>query len=150
MSAALTAYIGQHTVPTQLGLNSSTFELASLLLLACSTVAGLRRLRAVTAFSLAESVALDAHEKAGAMKTLLLKSPGKQVIDADSGTIYSYEEGRQFAEALEARRGSAGKQVSRWKRAAESTYRWRDRLLVCGVLTYGAAKLLAFAVLSTP
>jgi len=150
ISAALTAYIGQHIVPTRIGLNSSTFELASLLMLACSAVAGLKRLRATTAFSLAESASLDAHEKAGATKTLLLKSPGKQAIDVDSGTIYSYEQGQQFAESLGARRESTDKQVSRWKKAAESTYRWRDRFLVCGVVLYGAAKVLAFTVLSIP
>ncbi|MCC6243965.1 MAG: hypothetical protein IT353_14070 [Gemmatimonadaceae bacterium] len=148
IASALTAYLGQHIVPARLGLNASTLELASLLTLAASTVAGLKRLKAATSFSLAESVALDAQEKAGGVATQLLKSPGQQLIDEESGTIYSHEQAHQLARTMQARSDSAEKQVARWRKAAESTYRWRDRFLIGGVALYGAAKLLAFVTIS--
>jgi hypothetical protein len=148
VAAALVAYIGQHLTPVRVGLNPASFELLSCLTLTASAVMGILRLRATTSFSLAETVAHDAQEKAGSLKTILLTPRPGPLVDTDSGTVYSREQARELAGVQAAKHASAQREITRWKERSERYYLWRDHTLIAGIICFGWSKLLPFLLLS--
>lgn len=148
ISTALTAYQGQHLAPVSPGLNPGTIALGSLAALSLSVVAGIERLRAGVAFLAAQSISLEAHARAGQIKTLLKTGAGAEIIDSVSGDTFAVKDAAKEIAKSEGRMASAEKQVARWRRRAELAYNWRDGLLVGGVVLFVTSKLLSALITS--
>jgi hypothetical protein len=140
-SSALTAYIGQHRPKAILGFNAGSSEVASVVVLALSVVAGVGRHRARVASLGAQQYLHDAMSIAGQMRTMLQTGGGRPLIDRNSGRTYTAAEATQRIEREDKRIAAARARSERWKRRAERAYNWRDWLLVAGVLFYAAAKV---------
>jgi hypothetical protein len=141
ISAALTAYLGQHAVVTPLAVDPATLELASLLLFAASTVFGIDRIQANVTSLGAESGFLEAFERAGQLRIVLQTESGTQLIDSVSGETYTLAVAQQKIEAHDRRATGLHAQKEKWQRRSERSYKFRDICLKLGVTLYAAAKL---------
>lgn len=147
-AAALTAYLGQRLGTAPMGANPPTLELASLLLFSGAVVLGLERLRAGVALLGAQHLSLEQQERAGSLKTALLKGGGQPLIEQVSGRTYTVAEASSVISHCEEMHSLAQLQVERWRRRTERAYGMRDWSLALGVVAYAAAKVLA-ALLAT-
>ena len=141
ISAALTAYVGQHLALAPLGVNPSTAQLLSLLLFAASVLAGLQRLRAVVTALSIEKTRLLAYQRAGQLKTLLLNPKSSVLVDSSSGQTYTLEQARAEAERSEKEYADVQKKSDQWSGRADRAYNLRDWFLTAGVVVYAASKV---------
>jgi hypothetical protein len=146
--AALTAYIGQHLQTVALGLNPGSLEIVAAVLCASASLLGVLRVQATLANSLSEWVALDAHEKAGGMKSVLLSNLGMPVIDKISGDAFPYHVALQRVEQNEHKASEVRTSGKKWTARALWTFKWRDRALLGGIACYGASKVLPSILLT--
>ena len=117
-AGALCAYVAQHYEPTRLGINPSTLELVSLLILVASAVAAFKRLEEHT-------VVADTAAQLAMYANVAVSGDDQKISRAEAiiGTA------------------SAGTKQRRAARRAELAYAWRNRLMLAGFLTLLAARV---------
>jgi hypothetical protein len=149
ISAALTAYLGQHIAITRLAFDPLTLELASLLLFATSVLLGLERIKAMVTALGAESGYLAAFEQGGQLRTLLqTPASSTHLIDEVSGEAFPITDAGKKLEAHDHRAAALKAEQEKWKRRSKLAYVWRDRCLMLGITLYAVAKLWT-AILAT-
>ena len=119
-AGALCAYVAQHYEPAKLGANPSTLELAALLILVGSVIAGFKRLEQVTILA---GIRAQAAFFSGIAKGALPPQVGI-TPDVAERAVKSGQDKTQLA----------GLRAAFW-------YDWRNRLLLLGFLALVAARV---------
>ena len=127
---ALCAFVGESFKPTPLGLNPSTLEFLSLLMLVSSAVAGFLRIQGTNQLMRMNSHYLRMQEEKGAMTSVL----GSPIINRGTGEIFSADQVAAKVSALEEVVPTAREALDKVGRATLRTYNARNWLLLFGFL----------------
>lgn len=127
---ALCAFIGQSFKPGELGVNPSTLEFASLLMLVGSAVAGFLRVEGTNQLMRMNAQYLRMQEEKGMMTPTL----GSPVRNSATGEIYLAQEIASKLGALEEVIPTVRAEMDKIGRATLRSYKTRNWLLLSGFL----------------
>lgn len=128
---ALCAFIGQSFHPSRLGWNSSTVELASLLMFVGAAVAGFRRIESMNTVMRMNCQYLRMQEERGALVPTL----GSSAINHGTGEVYASDQVAAKVTALNEFIPEFRKDINAAGQTTLRTYKWRNWLLLFGFLT---------------
>jgi hypothetical protein len=127
---ALCAFVGQSFTPTPLGINPSSLELMSLLLLVASVVGGFRRIESTISLMHLNRQYLRLLEEKGA----LVSNAESPIINRATGEIFSAEEVAARVAILEEFLPDAKVKMEDLSDSASRSYSIRNWLLLVGFL----------------
>ena len=129
VTGALTAYIGQHVRPTQLGINAGSLELLALVLLVLSVVMSFKRIETNIEVFKAMHARLYSEETRGSM----IAAAGRgTALNTATGDVFSSAQLLELAELHDGRVKQMRSTLDSLAAASLSYYNWRNRLLLNG------------------
>ena len=135
------AYIAQSYVPQKLGLNPSTLELLSLLILLSSFLCAFKRIEAIAESFKWMSHRLNATETFAGITEAQSKFPLFQ--DVKSGQVYNAVTAEQEKQKKRMAGEKAGMMIDKFVKQSVTMYQWRNRLLFGGFILLLTSKVLA-------
>lgn len=139
-AGALCAYVAQNLKVGELGATPGTLELAALLVLIGSVVAGFRRMELAVQLLAFNHLTLHHSEIAG---ELAKGAQQYQRMISDSGEVLGSAEAMQRAVTHSNLAKKVQEQSSGARIPAERWYKWRNRLLLIGFLMLVASRVWA-------
>jgi len=141
VALALVSYLASNLNLTRpLGFNSSGIELVTLGTFVLAAYLGLRRIESTIVMIQAGARKLDAGEGAGALMAAF-HAGGHSLLET-RGELVSAVQTAKLIPALKQTQLDAQTAEAKWAKCALHYYRWRNRMLVSGLLALIAAKLL--------
>jgi len=137
---ALCAYISQSYKPEKLAINPGTVELLSLLIFVLASIIGFRRIETTNLATLINHQILHAHERCGALTSVLHNGPG---FNSQTGQTYTPEYAQQEIPKLRKRIEQLSPHLHKVQEKAQRHYRVRNALMLLGFLTLLAAKVFS-------
>lgn len=147
IALALVGYLGSELEPVRLGWNGSTLEVASVILFLGSAIAGLRRIETNVLLVGLMQRQLSHQERAGALTDAGLKAG--LFINRATGEVFTGTQAQAGAQASTELADELTPKLKREAGRSERLYRWRNWLLVGGIVALIASRL-APAYLTAP
>jgi hypothetical protein len=142
VTLALCAYVGQTLRPEKLALCSSyTVEVASLLLLVLSAIAGFKRIESLVQLSRLNAQALDAKEKRGEIIKAIPNAQGL-IVNEVSGEALTIQAATNWKDQLKAKIDRLAKLLQKERTKASWLYTARNILLLIGFCGLVLSKIL--------
>ena len=136
---AIFAFIGQSFESDRIGLNPSTLELVSLLMLLVAAVCGFKRIESMNLTMRLNALNLRMQEERG----MLSEGIGRSGINRATGEHISAEQISAKLEALNEVIPTSDEQIRKAQSTTLRNYKLRNRFLLAGFVTLLAARVFA-------
>ena len=140
LSVALVAYAGKTLQPEKLGVNPYTLEVASLLVLIASIVAGFKRIEQTILAHHVRFDLLDLRQSRGMMAQGFIE--GKTRIMPERGEKWEPEDMKREIDRLDLLIPVCESKFEEVGKKGAKFYGWRNGLLICGFVGFFFSKLL--------
>jgi len=138
---ALVSYLAGTLDALRLGIDAATVELASILSILGAGFCGLKRIEANVTLLGAMHRRLYLEESAGSLKGAA--ATGDVQLNIATGELWTPRESLQKAQTNQAAAGKTKHVEKKWGSKAQNWYRWRNRLLIGGLVALIGARVLA-------
>lgn len=138
---ALCAYIANGFQAEVVGLNPKTLELLALAALFGSALCGFFRVESTIFLTSLNHKYLRANEQRGLLTQQIAN--GAPFLNSATGQVYSLQHAQAEIAAIDHALPSINKQMESAGRRAETTYAWRNRLVVLGFLILMSSRVWA-------
>lgn len=141
LSSALFAYLGEKFSPQPLSFSSNTIELAALICLAVSVVAGLRRIEFDISHQMGNFISLDATER----RTTTGKAIafGAEVLNVDNQSYLTQENFKTHSENMSRKIELAENEMRKYGKRAAIAYSIRNWSLFSGFFLLALSKVVS-------